>query len=264
VLKVYPIKHHRCKHEGVPAEHHDGGLRVGSRRGVESGAVDDAQRVEAEHSVLGVDDPADLAAAVVVPDGHDGVPAELFQRRGVVIVPGQQVHRESGRHVEQRLHGEVGVREVLEGLGLDDALDDRQAGHAAAEVLGVREVVERHRRVVVGVAVAELEVARGQRAEDLLQDEAAAESRVVELPHRLRGARDGLRRALLRGHGGQLPRLQERRQFSESCTATGHGLEIRRSIKVARTLPVERTCRNCGPRPSALPRWSPRCSSRPG
>jgi hypothetical protein len=194
----------------LPSEHHDGGLRVGPWRGVERGAVDDTQRVDAEHSVLGVNDPADLATAVVVPDGHDGVLAVLLQRLGVVVVPGPQVDRVGGRHVEQRLDGEVGVREVLEGLGLDDALDNRQPGHAAAEVLRVREVVERHRRVVVGVAVAQLQVARGQRADDLLQDEASAEGRLVELAHRLRRARDGLRRALLRGHRGQLPSLRKR------------------------------------------------------
>jgi hypothetical protein len=108
------------KHEGVsfPAEHHDGGLRIGSRRGAERGAVDDAQRVDAEDLVVAVDDdPADLEpslrpSTVVVPDdGHDGVPAEPLQRPGVATVLVQQVHGELGRHIERRWEREFRVRE---------------------------------------------------------------------------------------------------------------------------------------------------------
>jgi hypothetical protein len=48
-----------------PPKEEDLDPQVGSRRGVECGAVDDAQHVDAEDLVVVVHDPTDLAPSVV-------------------------------------------------------------------------------------------------------------------------------------------------------------------------------------------------------
>jgi hypothetical protein len=229
----------------VPAEHHDRGLRVGARRGVERGAVDDAEGVDAEHPVVAVHDPTDLAPAVVVPDGHHCVPAELLQRPGVAAAPVQRVHGELGRDVERGREREVLVGEPREGPGADHPLDGGDARDAAAEVVRVREVVEPHRGVVVGVQVAERQLAHGLRAQHLLQDEPAPERRVGDLAHGLHGARDGLRRPLLGRHRRELPRLRatSTRLYSMSMVHLCL-IRIKAQWGESERLPAERTCRS--------------------
>jgi hypothetical protein len=212
-------------HTHIPSEHHDGGLRVGAGGVLERGAVDHPQSLHAEHPVIVVHDGADLAPAVVMPDGHDGVPAVLLGRPGVVDVPRQEVDGEVGGVGEDGLRGSVGVGEVGEGPGLDHALDRLDAAHATLQVLRLLEVVERHRRVRARVGGPQLDVARGDGAQDLLQDESAPERPPVQPPHRLRRALQGLWGSLLRRQRAQLPRLrrEEAEAASQATGALGDG-----------------------------------------
>ena len=195
----------------LPAEHHDGGLRVGAGRVPERGAVDDAEPLDADDPVVPVDDAPDVAAAVVVPDGHHRVPAVLLQRPRVPGVPRQQVHREvcrPGGAAEGGVHGGVvGVGEAREGPRPHHPLDGLDAPRAPLHVPRVPEVVERHGGVGVRVRRPQLDVPRRQRAQHLLQDEAAPERAPVQPPHHLRRAPHRLRRPLLGRHRAQLPRL---------------------------------------------------------
>nr|ACR36433.1 unknown [Zea mays] len=160
-----------------------------------------------------------------MPDGHDGVPAVLLGRPGVVDVPRQEVDGEVGGVGEDGLRGSVGVGEVGEGPGLDHALDRLDAAHAPLQVLRLLEVVERHRRVRARVGGPQLDVARGDGAQDLLQDESAPERPPVQPPHRLRRALQGLWGSLLRRQRAQLPRLrrEEAEAASQATGALGDG-----------------------------------------
>ena len=110
-----------------------------------------------------------------MPNGHHSVLAELLQRRGIVVVPRQHVHWKIRGNVDEGLHRYERVAELGERLGLHDSLNGLDALHAPAEVLGLLEVVEGDRGVVVWVSVLELEMAGGERPYDLFQDETASE-----------------------------------------------------------------------------------------
>lgn len=122
---------------------------------------------------------------------------------------GKQIHRKILGDVQQAGRGEVGIREFREGVGRDDALDGPDAADAAQEVLGLLEVVEGHGGVRVGVPRPELEVARRERADDLLEDEAALEVGVGEAVHGLDGFGYRFRSPLLRRDRRQLARLRK-------------------------------------------------------
>jgi hypothetical protein len=193
--------------DALPSQHHDGGLWIRAGGVLESGAIDHPQSLHPVRPVIVVDDGTDLASAVVVPDGHDGVLAVLLRRPRVVDVARQQVDGEVGGVAEDGLDGGVGVGEVGEGPGLDHLLDRLEAVHAPVQVLLLLEVVEGDGRVGARVDGAQLDVPRRHRAQDLLQDEAAPERPPVQPPHRLRRALQRLRRPLPRRQRAELASL---------------------------------------------------------
>ena len=64
----------------VPAKHHDSGLRISSRGVVKGGAINNTQSVHTKNLVVPINNLSNLAASMVVPNGHDSVFAVLFQR----------------------------------------------------------------------------------------------------------------------------------------------------------------------------------------
>lgn len=167
----------------LPAQHQDGGLRIRSRGFDERGTVDHSEAIDAGHSVVFVDHFADVSAAVVVPDRDHGVPAELLHAGSVVGVLGDHVQVGLDAHVQQRRHRVLAVSGELRDVArAHDPLDRAYPAHAPPQVAQVAEVVEGHGRGGVDFGVDEAELAGGEWAVDLFQDEAAAEGFPGEVP----------------------------------------------------------------------------------
>lgn len=165
-----------------------------------------------------VDNSTHLASSMVVPDGHHGVLAVLLHGGGVIRMLGDEVDREVDGHVHQLSNREVWVSELLKGFGLYYSGYGVQSIDTPFQILGLLEVVESHYWVAVGVSVSQLEASCGERAEDLLQDEAAPEVGVLQLLHGFHSPGYGFRRSLLRWDCAQLSRLQELKLARYKCT----------------------------------------------
>jgi len=142
----------------VPAKHHNSGLRVSPRGVVKGGTIDNAKCIDTKNLVVPVDDFPNLAASVVVPNGHHSVSAELLEREGGIGVFGEQVNGGICGHVQKHGDWQVGVSEGTECLRFDYLLHRAKTLHASLQVLGILEVVEGHRRVLVWIAASELQM----------------------------------------------------------------------------------------------------------
>lgn len=142
----------------IPAKHHNSGLRISPRRVVKGGTIDNAKCIDTKNLVVPVHDFSNLAASVVVPNGHHRVSAELLEREGGVGVFGKQVNGAICSHVQKHREWHVGISERSECLGFDYLLHRAKALHASLQVYGILEVVEGHRRVLVWIAGSELQM----------------------------------------------------------------------------------------------------------
>jgi len=147
----------------IPSEHHQGGLRIGSRRHAEDGSVNNAKRIHSDDLQMGINHPANHAAAVVVPDGAHSPPAEIRHARKLRLVK-----RQGGAYEPEVCFPEP-VREfkVLQSPAPEDFCYLPAPVHAALKVHEVVEVVEPHAGIRVDVGGGESQKAGGERAGNL-------------------------------------------------------------------------------------------------
>lgn len=152
--------------QGIPSEHHEGGLRIGSGRYAKDGSVDNTKGIHSDDLQIGINHPANHTTAVVVPDGAHSPAAEIGHARVVRLVK-----RQCGAYEpEVWLSQPVGEFEVLQGPAPEDLGYLSGPVNAALEVLGIVEVIEPHSGICVDVGGSESQKSGGDRAGNLGND----------------------------------------------------------------------------------------------
>ena len=101
----------------MPSKHHKSSLRISPRGAAKRRGIDNPEGIDPDNLVILVDNPTNLATAMVVPQCHDRVYAKLLQGRGGTDMPRPQVHRSFNHQIDQRLNRDVSVPELRKGFG---------------------------------------------------------------------------------------------------------------------------------------------------